>query len=129
MWATITEQADKLSRLRALTLSNFALWDDVAESHEERGEKLRVKVEEVARRCPSLEYVSIAGPGGYLVSPYQLEFRIHATGGKGEALIQRKDSDSEQHHEREVHAELEDRPYTGKEEESWRHARRFKGEL
>lgn len=132
LWATLMEQSDKLKHLRALTLWEFSLLDDITSGSPDVkasialfksekalaafGEKLKGKVEEVARRCGNLEYVAVIVP----ISGYYLEFRIFTRERKGVDELEGV---------REVRVELEITRWTGERKEALRRRQCLNGEL
>lgn len=129
LWATLAEQADKLKHLRALTLWDFYLNDHVIDMAPDLfsvessngptkvSEKLKSRVESVARRCGSLEYVAIIP---YMASMYY-EFCVFTAEPKEGHLLKGG--------EREVRVQLTVIPWKGAQKETMRRRQCLNGGL
>lgn len=110
LWDTILSSTRNLSHLISFGYSTFPLcdtapslpvrfgpsYDDYGEEDggeyedyfcsdelEDAREALSVFVERMARKCPRLEAVAIAGPEGYEISGYYLKFQVERTEKRG----------------------------------------------
>lgn len=68
----------------------MADYDEVTDGMYPLGERLQVLVEKMAKRCPKLENVSIAGPKGYEVADYYFDLNITRENSDGEEAEGRK---------------------------------------
>lgn len=132
LWATLSEQADKLKHLRALTLWDFSLQDHVTDATSnaksssglveskngpmQLGEELKTRVESVARRCGSLEYVAIIP----LMAGNYYEFCVFTAEPKEGQLLTG---------DREVRVQLKVLPWRGAQKETMRRRQCLDGGL
>lgn len=110
LWDSILSSAHNLSHLTSFGYSTFPLWDTAPSlpvhfgpSYDDDGEEdeedyedyfcsdeledareaLWGFVEQMAKKCPRLEDVAIAGPEGYVIADYYLKFQVERTEKEG----------------------------------------------